>query len=48
MYKENVKLNVREVSETMGIWGTMCIMIVNEKLLSDEYLAKIGQPTTPI
>ena len=40
----DIKLTVEEVSDTMGIWGTFDILVVDEDQFSDEYLAAIGQP----
>jgi len=40
----DIKLTVEEVSDTMGIWGTFDLLIVDEEQFSDEYLAAIGQP----
>lgn len=39
----DIKLSVEKVTQTMGIWGTFDILLVDEELFSDEYLAAIGQ-----
>ena len=40
----DIKLKVEEVSQTMGIWGTFDILLVDEDKFSTEYLQAIGQP----
>ena len=39
----DIKLNVMEVSENSGIWGTFDILLVDEDKFSLEYLQSIGQ-----
>lgn len=41
--RTDIKLTTEEVSDTMGVWGTMCIMLVEEELLLPEFLNDIGQ-----
>ena len=41
--KTDIVLRVEEVSATMGVWGTLDILLIDENLLSDEYLTAIGQ-----
>ena len=40
----DIRIRVIEVSETMGVWGTFDLLLVDEDLFSDEYLASIEQP----
>lgn len=41
----DIILRTDEVSETMGIWGTFDILLVDENQLSNAYLSAISQPT---
>lgn len=40
----DMKIRVVEVTQTMGVWATFDLMLVDESKFSDEYLASIGQP----
>lgn len=40
----DIKLTAIEVTQTMGLWGTFDIMLVEESRFSDDYLQRIGQP----
>lgn len=40
----DIKLTVVEVSQTMGMFGTFDILLVEESMFSDSYLQSIGQP----
>jgi len=40
----DLKITIQEVSEDIGVWGTLDILLVDETLLSNEYLTAIGQP----
>lgn len=42
----DIKLTVAEVSETMGVWGTFCILLIDEELLEPDFLVSIGQPSS--
>ena len=39
----DIRLTAAEVSETMGIWATFQILLVDEDLLDDNFLKAIGQ-----
>jgi hypothetical protein len=39
----DIKLSVIEVTQTMGIWGTFDILLVDEDKFSTEFLTEIGQ-----
>ncbi len=41
----DIKLRCMEVTQTMGLWGTFDILLVDEDKLSSAYLTAIGQPT---
>lgn len=40
----SLKINVKEVSVDMGVWGTMIVLLIDENLFPDSYLKAIGQP----
>ncbi len=40
----DIRLNVVQVSDTMGAWGTLDILLVDEDKFSQTYLTAIGQP----
>jgi len=40
----DLKLNVQEVSTTMGVWAAFDILLVDEDQLSTSYLQALGQP----
>ena len=40
----DVKINVNEVSATMGVWATFDMLLVDEDKFTTEYLQSIGQP----
>ena len=40
----DIKINVMEVSDDMGVWSTFDIMLVDEKKFGNGYLTYIGQP----
>ena len=40
----DIRLQVAEVSETMGAWGTFDMLLVDEELFPVSYLQAIGQP----
>lgn len=44
--KTDIKFTVKEVSDAVGIWGTFCILLVDEKYISSNRLAEIGQELT--
>lgn len=39
----DIKLKIVEVTQSMGMWGTFDLMLVDEDLFSPEYLQAIGQ-----
>lgn len=41
--KTDIKLTVKEVSTDLGVWGSFDILLIDENLLSDDYLSAIGQ-----
>lgn len=41
--KTDIVLRVEQVSSTMGVWGTLDILLVDENTLPDAYLSAIGQ-----
>lgn len=40
----DLRLRVIRVTQTMGMWGTFDLLLVDEDKFSDEYLQSIGQP----
>lgn len=41
--KTDVKVTCEQVSEDMGIWSAVDFLLIDEELLSDEFLTSIGQ-----
>lgn len=42
--KTDIKLTIEQVSDTMGLWGTFDLLLVDQDYFSQEYLQAIGQP----
>ena len=42
----DIKLNIKTVTQTMGLWGTFDILLVDEDKLDPNFLIAIGQPTS--
>lgn len=40
----SLKLNVKEVSASMGVWGSAVVLLIDEDLFPTSYLEAIGQP----
>jgi hypothetical protein len=40
----DIKMTVEEVSQTMGVWGTFDLLLIDEDYFSPEQLAEFGQP----
>lgn len=40
----DIKLTVEEVSDTMGVWGSLQVLLVDEHKLIGDYLSRLGQP----
>lgn len=43
--KTDFKLTVKEVSATCGVWGTFCVLLVDEDKVSSDLLKAVGQIT---
>lgn len=39
----DIKLTAQEVSQTMGLWGTFDMLLIDEDMFYDKYLKAIGQ-----
>lgn len=44
----DIKLNAIEVSEDMGVWGTLDLLLIDEDKFSSSYLTAIGQPASVV
>lgn len=42
--KSDILLRVQEVSNTLGVWGTFDLLLIDQNELPDEFLTQIGQP----
>ena len=40
----DIKINIAEISDTMGVWATFDILLIDQDKVPREHLVKIGQP----